>query len=53
LNARQEDVGTTAYESIKRRLIEIVNISSEVRIAYFYTQKAGGIFERSGPNRKK
>jgi PAS domain S-box-containing protein len=44
LNARPEDLGTTAYESIKRRLIEIVNIDSEVRFAYFYTQKAGKIY---------
>jgi PAS domain S-box-containing protein len=44
LNAQPEDLGTTAYESIKSRLMEIVNIDSEIRFAYFYTQKAGKIY---------
>jgi len=44
LNALPEDLGTAAYESIKRRLIEIVNIDSEIKFAYFYTQKAGKIY---------
>jgi PAS domain S-box-containing protein len=44
LNAQPEDLGTTPYESIKRRLIEIVSIDSEIRFAYFYTQKDGKIY---------
>jgi PAS domain S-box-containing protein len=44
LNARSEDLGTAAYESIKSKLIEIVNIDNEIRFAYFYTQKAGKIY---------
>ncbi len=44
LNARPEDLGTTAYESIKKRLMDIVSINSEIRFAYFYTQKDGKIY---------
>ena len=44
LNALPEDLGTEAYESIKKRLMEIVSINSEIRFAYFYTQKAGKIY---------
>ena len=44
LNASPDDIGTTAYESIKKRLMELVNINSEIRFAYFYTQKAGKIY---------
>jgi len=44
LSASPDDIGTTAYESIKKRLMEIVKINSNVQFAYFYTQKAGKIY---------
>lgn len=44
LNAAQEDVGTIAYESVKKRLIEWVKSNGEIRFAYIYTQKEDKLF---------
>ena len=44
LNGLPEDAGTEPYESIKKKLMEIVNINKEIRFAYFYTQRDGKIY---------
>ncbi len=44
LHALPEDVGTTAYESIKKRLVEIPSIDINIRFAYIYTQKDSKIY---------
>jgi signal transduction histidine kinase len=45
LKAVPEDIGASAYESIKRRLIDIRAIHlQEVRFIYLYARKAGKLF---------
>jgi PAS domain S-box-containing protein len=45
LSGSPEDVGTTAYESIKQRLIDLpIVIGRNVRFVYIYTQKDGKIY---------
>lgn len=44
LNALPEDVGTTAYESVKKRLINLVKVDTSIRFAYLYTKKGENIY---------
>ena len=44
LRAVQEDEGTTAYESIKKRLMDLITINKGIRFAYIYTQRDGKIY---------
>jgi len=44
LRAVKEDIGSIAYNSIKKRLMELTKLDKNIRFAYFYTQREGKIF---------
>jgi PAS domain S-box-containing protein len=44
LRAVPEDVGTVAYESIKKRLASLLTVDASIRFAYIYTQRNGKIY---------
>jgi flagellar basal body-associated protein FliL len=44
LHGVPEDIGTIAYESIKRRLIDIRSVHPEVRFVYIYCQTDGKLY---------
>ena len=44
LSGTQEDLGTIAYESIKKRAVDLTVINKEIHFAYIYTQRNGKIY---------
>lgn len=44
LRAVPEDVGTIAYESIKKRLMSLLTVDKEIRFAYIYTKKENKLY---------
>jgi hypothetical protein len=44
LGAVKEDLGTPAYESVKNRLVKLIEINHDASYAYIYTQRDNRIY---------
>ena len=44
LRGVSEDIGTIPYDSLKKRLIELKDISTNVTFVYFYTERDGKLY---------